>query len=365
MKGPDLDHGARDSVDHCSRKRGERAHDLLHRGRDGIHLLCAGRLLLDFGRWTTEGESVALYVSGLASMRIRQAARILGKLGFRLTGGIMFLGGNAAVFCSRGRPRSYRPASTTGRRMGSLIIVFLAIGLNPINNTLGAEKNRSDAGPSSTRNSSPTPHHRDKTDISIDSIKEKALNNMTAGNYETAFRLLLPLTDTGDPQVQVLLALMYGQKVQFKHSKRHRSIKESNWRNVPRNKQFAINLLNESASQGYLPAMHLQAVHYLYGGLYGKDEKRGLSLLEKTARLGSQAAIINLVVYYGYAEKHALAYKWWLVSTVCSQEGIDKAMALSKRFPEIEKRSKVRGTEMAERYFDQQKIECAILEKKK
>ena len=44
---------------------------------------------------------------------------------------------------------------------------------------------------------------------------------------------------------------------------------------------------------------------------------------------------------------------------------IDKAMALSKRFPEIEKKGKVRGTEMAERYFDQQKIECAILEKKK
>ncbi len=59
-------------------------------GRRGTS--AAIKLLHGFRRWAAERGAVALYVSVSAGIRVRQADRFFGKLGFRVTGGNYALG---------------------------------------------------------------------------------------------------------------------------------------------------------------------------------------------------------------------------------------------------------------------------------
>ena len=274
-----------------------------------------------------------------------------------------------------------KSAATTALKLVALLVGVTAFYFDTNKNIAASQENIRDFGFDSIRAPRPNADHVDDTD---NYIKEKAGKKMEKGDYESAFRLLLPLAEKGDPGAQFIVSVMYGREMFeremfeiygtkiFEKSAEHPYLKKDPyWGSIPKNKKIAKDMLSKSVSQNYLPAMHMAGYLHLYGGLYKKDEAKGLKFLEKSVNLGYWESALMLMIYHYTNGNYSLSQKWRLVFTACTTDGMRRWRRFKSIFfglfaKEMFDKKQKEGEKLALKYFEEKNIECGreMVEKK-
>ena len=189
------------------------------------------------------------------------------------------------------------------------------------------------------------------------------------GELQPLFDWLLPLVENGYPEAEYFIALLYERNTfedLMLYSKEKKSL---NWGRIPRDSVLAVKSLNNSFSKGYPPAISLVGSLHLFSDLhvngrfarfYNNDEKRGLDLLEKAARLNYRAAPGTLMSYHLASGNYSLAFKWGIISTGCSKTLLRAYWDLEHVFPEMFSKGRPEGGRMAISHFTEQGIICNV-----
>ncbi len=141
----------------------------------------------------------------------------------------------------------------------------------------------------------------------------------TAGNYEQALRLWLPLAEKDDDKAQYNLGILYQKGL-----------------GVEKNPKTAFIWYKRASANGNTDAMYNLAIMYNKGRVIYRSPKDAVKWWRKAAELGNADAQFNLGVEYFYGRKIGKdvpkAIMWWKKS---AQQGHKSARAaLYKTFNE-------------------------------
>ncbi len=154
------------------------------------------------------------------------------------------------------------------------------------------------------------------------------------GDYETAYRLCLPLAENGDALAQGLLGWMYenGEGVRKDYQRAARWYRKAadqgnasvqvklglmydEGKGVPKDYQEAAYWYRKAADQGEARAQFNLGIMYLKGDGVPKDYQQALRWFRKAADQGEARAQYNLGVMYdfgkGVPKDYQEAYKWY------------------------------------------------------
>lgn len=121
---------------------------------------------------------------------------------------------------------------------------------------------------------------------------------MDSGDYQTAYKLLYPLAEQGDPAAQDCIGAMYCEGL-----------------GVEKDEAMAAGWYEKAAVQGYAQAQNALGAMYVNGVGVEQDAQKGLSYIVKAARQGLEVAQQNAyALYYQEAQNgnvgalHNVAY---------------------------------------------------------
>jgi TPR repeat protein len=121
---------------------------------------------------------------------------------------------------------------------------------------------------------------------------------MDSGDYQTAYKLLYPLAEQGDPAAQDCIGAMYCEGL-----------------GVEKDEAVAVSWYEKSADQGYAEAQNALGAMYVNGLGVEQDVQKGLAYIVKAARQGLEVAQQNAyALYYEEAQSgnvgalHNVAY---------------------------------------------------------
>lgn len=127
---------------------------------------------------------------------------------------------------------------------------------------------------------------------------DDGFNAFTAGNYEQALRLWLPLAEKDDDKAQYNLGILYQKGL-----------------GVEKNPKTAFIWYKRASANGNTDAMYNLAIMYNKGRVIYRSPKDAVKWWRKAAELGNADAQFNLGVEYFYGRKIGKdvpkAIMWW------------------------------------------------------
>jgi len=127
---------------------------------------------------------------------------------------------------------------------------------------------------------------------------EDGFQAFTAGNYEQALRLWLPIAEKDNHEAQYNLGILYMKGL-----------------GVEKNEKTAFIWYKRAAANGNTDAMYNLAMMYNQGRVIYRSPKDAFKWWKKSAELGNASAQFNLGVVYVYGrsvkQNTEEALKWW------------------------------------------------------
>jgi len=148
---------------------------------------------------------------------------------------------------------------------------------------------------------------------------EDGFQAFSAGNYEQALRLWLPLAEKDNDKAQYNLGILYNKGL-----------------GVEKNEKTAFIWYKRASANGNTDAMYNLALMYNQGRVIYRSPKDAFKWWKKAAELGNAEAQFNLGVMYVYGrsvkQNTTEALKWWKASA--KQGNKDARSVLHKTYSE-------------------------------
>lgn len=142
---------------------------------------------------------------------------------------------------------------------------------------------------------------------------EQGFQAFTAGNYEKALRLWLPLAEKDNHEAQYNLGILYMKGL-----------------GVEKDLQAAFKWYKLSARNGNTDAMYNLGIMYNQGKVVFRSPKDATKWWKKAAEMGNAAAQFNIAVEYAYGRNLGkdvpLAISWWKKSARQGHKGSRDAL---------------------------------------